>query len=613
VQKGLVAFMPGAPADELAGYLDAAVAAALRQWAEGLGGTVRLPSSRWRAEGYTGAVLVAIVLDLPGPKSDKVIVKIHRGDRYAHETGTHARAIEDSPRPFADRHLVRQLYPRYPVRDGRFLMFQDIAGGSLLDSRPMSELPAKDLVEACGAVARALLEEWNTSAQPPTKAVTISTYLKMELVALDEDESVMRWGNAMGLLDAGCDPITTAEDSGSRPMPNPYLLVSGQASASEALIDFLYGRSHGDLHMDNVLVPRGPSGRPQPKEFHLIDLSAYSQSASLTRDPVMLMLSVVSKDLPKSQDQRNALINFILAPKPPKQAPLELTLELTHAVWTIYAPGLRHAGRWRSEWRAQYLLSVLSTALLYTSFDSVGPEGQWYFFRLAARAGSAFIEERHIAISPTAPRRVDPPSVGSSGAWTITVAHEGLQSEDPPTIVTPDSPAVATTPSPESGPWLSVVVSTSEAMTLIARAQRLRQSAMVLRGWILEISEQHEEEQNDWVWILPDLDGELARVRDQLDEIRAWVTQNENEAPTFELRYMLGLVGDVEHSLGPVGDVEHRFGQLLRDVQLLQASPGQPWPWQEFERVGLALVDLLERICTELEAPTSDPGSSGPG
>jgi hypothetical protein len=607
--------MPVAPADELAVFLDAKIAAALRQWAEGLGGTVRLPSNPWRAEGYTGAVLAAIVLDLPGPKSDKIIVKIHRGDRYARETGTHARAIADSPGPFADRHLVTQLYPRYPVEDGRFLMFQDIGGGSLLDSRPMSDLPAKDLVAACGAVADALLKEWNPSAPGPSKAATVSAYLKTELAALDEDESVMRWGDTMGLLNTGYEPITTAEDGGSRPMPNPYLLVSGQASASEAHIDFLYGRSHGDLHIDNVLVPRGPSGRPQPKEFRLIDLSAYGPTAPLTRDPAMLMLSVVSKDLPKSQDQRNVLIDFIIKPEPPKEAPLELTRGLTHAVWAIYDSGVRRAGRWRSEWRAQYLLSVLSTALLYTSFDSVGLEGHWWFFRLAARAGSAFIEERRLSLPPTIPRLIKPPSVGSSDARTITLTGEGMHPEDPPTTVTWDPLAVVPGPSSESGPRLSVVVSTSEAMTPVARAQRLRQSAMVLREWILEISQQQEEEQTHWVWILPDLDQELARIRDQLEEIRAWARQSdENETfITFQLRYMLGLVGDVEHFLGPVGDVEHRFGQLLHDLQLLQRSlADQSWRWQELKRAGLTLLDLLDRICAELEASMPNPGSPGP-
>ncbi len=137
--------MPVKPADELAAYFDTAVAAALRDWEEGSRGEVSLPRSRWRAKGYTAAELAAIVVALPGQGPQKLIVKVHPGGRYARETGRHAEAIATSG-VFAEQHLVRQPFLRHPVGDGRYLMFQDIAGGDLLESRPLSELPAEGLV-----------------------------------------------------------------------------------------------------------------------------------------------------------------------------------------------------------------------------------------------------------------------------------------------------------------------------------------------------------------------------------------------------------------------------------------------------------------------------------
>ena len=435
-QKGTLASMHVEPADELADYFDTAVAAALREWADSCGGTVRLPSSGWRAKGYTGAELAAIVLDLPGPGSQKIIVKIHPGGRYARETGRHEEAIAKSPRAFADRHLVKQLYPRHPVRDGRFLMFQDIAGGSFRDSHPLSELPAEDRVRVCGQVARALLEDWNPGAQQ-TQRTTAAAYVAAELKDLDEDGSAWRWGKANGLLDRGGDSITMIEDS--RAMPNPYRFATEESVANTVTIDYLYGRSHGDLHLDNVLVLRRPSERLQPKEFRLIDLSGYSPSAPLTRDPVMLMLSVISKDVPKSRDQRDALIDFVITPRSPKQAPYELTRALRDAVRTIYDPGLRWAGSWSDEWRAQYLLSVLSTALLYTSFDSVDMEGRWWFLCLAARASDAFLKAWGSSPPPSAvPRRVAPPSAAPDDRGAIVVVPEDPPVKDPQATVTRD-------------------------------------------------------------------------------------------------------------------------------------------------------------------------------
>jgi biotin carboxyl carrier protein len=396
--------------DVLASYLDARVARALREWADGLGGTVHLPSRRWRRKGYTGAELTAVVLEAPEPPHGKMIVKVCPAGQLARETGTHNLALAEAG-TFAKRHLVRQLHARYPVGDGRFLMFQDIPDGSLLASRPLSRLPGDQLAVAAGQIARALLTEWN-GPDPKHRKIGVPAYLKAESAdALERGRSAWRWAATVGLLESDSDWIATPEDGEHRPLPNPHRLAG---LASDVTIDYVFGRSHGDLHMDNALVFWQQPEQPQPKNFHLIDLAAYSPEAPLTRDSVALMLSIISKDVPTlPDDQQEALLDFVVTPA--EQIPSTFKGTLGAAVWAIYEPGLRFAGSWRDEWRAQYLLSLLATALLYTSFESVGPRGRWWFFRLAARAGDEFLrfQLQDDAPTPAMPRRTRRPSVDS--------------------------------------------------------------------------------------------------------------------------------------------------------------------------------------------------------
>jgi biotin carboxyl carrier protein len=421
--------------DVLASYLDVRVADALREWADGLGGTVQLPSRRWHRKGYTGAELAAILLKAPRQPHKKMIVKVCPAGQLARETGKHNLALVEA-QAFAKQHLVRQLYSRYPVRDGRFLMFQEIADGSLLASRPLSDLPADQLVAACGRVARALLNGWN-GPDPEHRQIRVPAYLRAELAdTLETGRSAWRWAGAIGLLDSDSDWITTPEDGVDHPLPNPYRLASKESLAKNVTIDYVFGRSHGDLHMDNVLVFWQPPQPPLPEKFHLIDLAAYSPEAPLTRDSVALMLSIVSRDVPAlPDDQQDALLDFVITPA--KQIPSTFKGAIGAAVWAIYEPGLRFAGSLLDEWRAQYLLSLLAAALLYTSFESVGPRGRWWFFRLAARASDEFLRFQLQGDAPTPAmlRRTRGPSVDPADKPSVRMAPEEAGRDLPDVLV----------------------------------------------------------------------------------------------------------------------------------------------------------------------------------
>jgi hypothetical protein len=53
----------------------------------------------------------------------------------------------------------------------------------------------------------------------------------------------------------------------------------------------------------------------------------------------------------------------------------------------------RHDQNWSGAWERQYLLSTLALALLFTTYERLGPDGRWWFFRLAALAGRQFVGE----------------------------------------------------------------------------------------------------------------------------------------------------------------------------------------------------------------------------
>ena len=147
----------------------------------------------------------------------------------------------------------------------------------------------------------------------------------------------------------GTSWVITAEDHALGPMPNPYRLVAGDPVVDRR-IDYLYGRSHGDLHTDNVLIPWQRPRRPQPAAFWLIDLAGYRSDAPLTRDPVALLLSVIAREMPPKPADQQALLDFVVTPH--KQPPLSITRQ-GKAVWAVYEPGPRFAGRWLDEWRDQ--------------------------------------------------------------------------------------------------------------------------------------------------------------------------------------------------------------------------------------------------------------------
>jgi WD40 repeat protein len=420
--------------DELVSLIGAEPTAALRRWAELRNSTVSRAIPTWVAAGHTGARLAAVVVHRKAPappRPRKLIVKACPPGHYSREAIRHHEAMQSSPVHFAQDHLVELEGDPIPLEGGGVLLLQGIAGGSLLRCRPMSELSGTELVSAARAVVRGVVNDWNDNSFEISTS-TAAAFLRQEFRGAFADAgSLRRLADAAGLLDMRAGWVETAEDGPDQPLPNPILLAADSSIASDCSLQYASGRMHGDLHEDNVLVPRSERGVLQADRFRLVDLSTFEHAAPLSRDPATLMVSLVARRVPAlPEPQREELLTYLVTPS--REATNRMPPELKRLVDAVrYAgpEGLTDAG-FTDNWREQSLISLQAMALLFLTFEDIPPDTRWWLFRLAARAGAAFLRSRG-RWTPDAPKRVDS---------SLIVSRSTAATSRPAKIATPTDP-----------------------------------------------------------------------------------------------------------------------------------------------------------------------------
>jgi hypothetical protein len=371
--------------DNLDKCFDEAEAESVRMWARSLDMEPRLPSKSWTAQGRSGSRLVAIVVKTRGTGSvTKMIVKVLPRNHYATEPERHARAWECDP-SFAKRYLVQMIGSWYPVGDGRFLMFQKIAG-NLDDARTLGQLPSHLRATASACVVRLLLAEWNrvsaTSPLPGTKTATVHEYLRDEL-RIPADE-VTAWATAHGL---GGE---TVECPGGLRVASPLRLLDPASSEGRYEIEYISGRVHGDANADNVLLSSPRDGQTEQSAIRLVDLSAFDHAASLSRDVAALTISLILPWVARrpADEEARELMDLIIDPREDDTGILpQWICDMLRATFAAAEELVPEA--WHGEWRAQRLLSIVAQALTATTFDDAGESGRRWCFQLAARVAEA--------------------------------------------------------------------------------------------------------------------------------------------------------------------------------------------------------------------------------
>ncbi|MGW1165793.1 WD40 domain-containing protein [Streptomyces sp. NPDC002550] len=429
---------------------DEQAARALLRWADDLGTTVKPVSPRWKpsGKGYTGAALAAVTV-IPG--TGIVVVKLcpdaQRAEHAAHERARRA------SRDFAERHLTEPAYPPYPVGDGRLLTFQNPAGGSLRGVETMARLDGNDLMSAFRAVATGLVIDWNGGVEDrQAEDVSLSGFLREELGELLADGGEAR-AHAAGIDALLLDGSRGAWiDVDGTVVPNPLLMALGNRRLPDPRFRVVRGAAHSDLHLQNVMVPFR-RGTLCPDAYRLIDLADFAEAAPLTRDLATLKLSVLADKVPVDleADQERTLLAYVVNPQDAYVAHLvpRLTqlLDGMHSACAGVVPD-----NWRDLWADQLLLSVLATALRFTTYENLGDIRRWRFFRLAAYAGKELLARHDVAPPVTALRVVPPPS-----AAVVAAPADPRRERVPMTIPASDRPLVDA-PRPRAMPHMAPAV-----------------------------------------------------------------------------------------------------------------------------------------------------------
>ncbi|MFD3720106.1 hypothetical protein [Streptomyces sp. NPDC058674] len=338
----------------------------------------------WTAQGrsYTDAVLLAIEV---APRARQLILKVVPAGAPGREAAATA-AAGTADATFTYQHLVKQLFQPVLLSDGRTLMFQEIAGKSLWNATTVGGLEEQHRARVVEQVVRGLLSQWNAKVleQAVPEPVRVSAFLREELNdAWTGGGSLQAWARSLGIL----DPAPPWLYSDGMRLPNPYLMVKGGHPAlPDPELRVLRGLGHGDLHLDNILVPC-MEGEVRAEEYRFIDLCTFSARADLGGDVATLLLSAlipfVEHELPP--DQRHALLRFIVAPHATHGASIVPRAKMLVQAVTVTAQ--QEMSHWRDSWDRQFLLSLMARALLFTTYTGIGEEGRGWFVRLAAHAG----------------------------------------------------------------------------------------------------------------------------------------------------------------------------------------------------------------------------------
>ncbi|BCY08600.1 aminoglycoside phosphotransferase family protein [Actinoplanes sp. L3-i22] len=318
-------------------------------------------------------------------------------DGPAREPGAHNRALHVSPPAFRDLHLVEIVYDPIVMADGGMLLFQGVANGSLTGHAGLRRHHDSAAIgPAVREIVRAALADWNApAARSPlsTRPVSPGEFLSTVLgYRLRPGHRLTRWLDDQPEI-ARPRSLHLSLSRFQDPLVNPIALLRDVGSVARLRVPLTTGLCHGDLHIDNVIVPRDGSA---PELFRFIDLTTFATDAPLARDPMHLLLSIVDLHLPKLDNAaRHRLAVFLVDGTGGERLPATLVSAVENIRLggaDAYADGERG-----DDWQVEQLLALVGCALMFVPRAQPGdPEAAWWYFALAAQAAT-----RYLADGPT--------------------------------------------------------------------------------------------------------------------------------------------------------------------------------------------------------------------
>lgn len=381
----------------LARTFDDVFAAELMRWAQRSNSRVRLAVPPRVQRGGTGAVVAVIeltALSAPGSQTRRIVKVYPEGDPAA-RTGDGPDMFAAVPTEFAERHLVRES-SRHRTESGRWFAFQEIHF-DLSEALPLALVDPEHRPAVATYAAELVLLDLNQERRVGTAPT--HHYLRTELRgALDPGHEVRARAERAGLLDREARWITFAGDDQSRILPNPVAMAMDGLIVAGHELNYLIGFCHGDYHQGNILARVTAHGKPRLDDTRMIDLNTFEAGAPISRDIATLALSLV-KDVvrgPLVPGADASLIALLLNPEDTAVRP-QVAPYVVEAVRGVYGAFRALPPSLQELWRPQYLLSVVAQALIHTSYEDAGPDGQWWYARLAAHAADEFLRAGSIA------------------------------------------------------------------------------------------------------------------------------------------------------------------------------------------------------------------------
>ncbi|MEU5260613.1 tetratricopeptide repeat protein [Amycolatopsis sp. NPDC021455] len=363
-------------------FEDAAVASAIIESLHDNGIEIR-GSIEALPRGYSGARLVkAVLADVPGPARPRWCVikycpSAQSSQRW--ESRRHIAALRDSPPEFRDQHLVEPAFAPVRCPDGALVVGQLMANGD-----PLGAVDVDHLAEACKVVWAKVLEEW-AGLRYDYEPSTVAALLRSEL-----DDSfraggwLREWAQGNGLLEHAFLKLRDEKHL----LPNPWHIFADESSAPVAEIHCLVGRTHGDLHGDNILVPVD-NGQVQAAEFRLIDLATYEAQAPLSRDLATLLVSLCWREIgAASERSRSAFLAYLERDHRDERLDDAMPGDVRKIIDALREPAVEFAKRnnWNPVyWHQQLRVSLLAQAMLHSAYTSGTAQARRWCSRLACR------------------------------------------------------------------------------------------------------------------------------------------------------------------------------------------------------------------------------------
>ncbi|MFI1411566.1 hypothetical protein ACH4Y0_16905 [Streptomyces sp. NPDC020707] len=333
--------------------------------------------------GYTGARLAKALLENveEPPQPRLCVIKYcppvpvsRRG-----ESELHAVALQAEPREFGQWHLADIAFP--PVRCPQGVL---VIGQTKVDGISLGAVELDQLAVACETIWREMLFTW-TGDRYNCQSSTVAELLRCELGdSFGTDGWLRRWAQQRGLL----APAFLKLPGEETPLPNPWRLFTENTPAAQREIDYLVGRTHGDLHGDNVLVPEH-NKIVVPERFRLIDLATYDPRAPLSRDLATLLISLCWRQIGESSsDTRRTFLNYLEGDRRDERLEDGMQGRVRKVIDALREPALQFVEEnWgdSEQWFTQVKVSLLAQAMLHSAYETGPSSARRWCTQLAGR------------------------------------------------------------------------------------------------------------------------------------------------------------------------------------------------------------------------------------